>query len=156
MGKNWINRRNVQSWQHILIGTIHVGTGVLYLLICKESYLCNHSSHGDSSRQFGFTPHPLLKNKGIQAVVNVVNTLAWINFSLAENTSLCLGLLTERYCGVSDPSALQKKQCCKFVTWRAIEKTLNYFIKRFKTDIILPWIIIWQHLFPNIVDKHVA
>ena len=98
--------------------------------------MCNHSLHGDSLRQFGFTPHPLLKNKGIQAVVNVVNTLAWINFSLAENTSLCLGLLTERYCGVSDPSALQKKQCCKFVTWRAIEKTLSYFIKRFKTDII--------------------
>ena len=47
-------------------------------------------------------------------------------------------LLTERYCDVSDPSALQKKQCCKFITWRAIEKTLNYFIKRFKTDIILP------------------
>jgi hypothetical protein len=47
MEKNWINRRNVQSWQHFLIGTIHVGT-------VKESYLCNHSSHGDSSRQFGF------------------------------------------------------------------------------------------------------
>lgn len=103
----------------------------------KRSHICaTILRHGDSSRQFGLAPHPLLKNKGIQAVVNVVNTLAWINFSLAENTSLCLGLLTERYCDVSDPSALQKKQCCEFVTWRAIEKTLNYCIKTIKTDII--------------------
>lgn len=53
----------------------------------------------------------------------VVSTLAWINFSLAEKGSECLGLLTVKCHAVSNPWALRNNVV--LINWKEIDKAVK-------------------------------